>query len=302
MKLKEVIEILEAATNPAVPRPYGLGRPNSYRGDYADLAFSQATNITVDEMLAHARSAIDATFEGYKGGQYTMTLDSEVYLADWGVYRGDEDVLPPSKLHALLDLPEAAVTKRIWSCKIGETVMTSMPKGADGPMRAAVSKAFKELTGFEPDFVFSGWNAELTTGEREVVDNAPAREEPLYRAEAAAWLMRCRGPGIRSVYATIDPNDQSYLNDRARELVNQEALYTREELLKEFDDVRRMVEKVGAMMDSGAGVMIQGPGWFIPDEVMLKVITFFRTEEARGQEAGELHNAVTACFRQQGAV
>jgi hypothetical protein len=58
---------------------------------------------------------------------------------------------------------------RIWSCKIGETY--SVPHGADLPMRQAVAKAYRELTGEEPDFIFSGWGAELTESERAVVED-----------------------------------------------------------------------------------------------------------------------------------
>lgn len=58
---------------------------------------------------------------------------------------------------------------RIWSCKIGEVAST--PQGADFPMRDAITKAYREVTGEEPVFIFSGWGAELTEGERAVVEN-----------------------------------------------------------------------------------------------------------------------------------
>jgi hypothetical protein len=56
----------------------------------------------------------------------------------------------------------------IWSCTIGE--VDSVLEGADSPMREAVRKAYVELTGQEPKFIFSGWGAELTEVEREVVE------------------------------------------------------------------------------------------------------------------------------------
>jgi len=58
---------------------------------------------------------------------------------------------------------------RIWYCKIGEVAST--PDGADMPMRQAVAKAYRELTGEEPVFIFSGWGAELTEPERAVVED-----------------------------------------------------------------------------------------------------------------------------------
>lgn len=54
----------------------------------------------------------------------------------------------------------------IWTCKIGETLARLLPSGADAPMRAAVERAYVNLTGREPDFLFSGWGGELTEAER----------------------------------------------------------------------------------------------------------------------------------------
>lgn len=38
-------------------------------------------------------------------------------------------------------------------------------------MREAVARAYREITGRDPDFIFSGWGAELTEGECAVVEN-----------------------------------------------------------------------------------------------------------------------------------
>lgn len=59
---------------------------------------------------------------------------------------------------------------KIWSCKIGE--VDSLPiSGADHPMRQAVEKAYKEITGEDCKFCFSGWGAELDEIERAVVED-----------------------------------------------------------------------------------------------------------------------------------
>ncbi len=58
---------------------------------------------------------------------------------------------------------------QVWECKIGEVDRKKLPKGSDGPMRQAVAMAFRKLTGEDPDFIFSGWNAELTESERDCV-------------------------------------------------------------------------------------------------------------------------------------
>lgn len=68
---------------------------------------------------------------------------------------------------------------KIWFCKIGE--VGSVSKGADAPMRQAVIAAYKELTGADPSFLFSGWGAELTESERAVVED----REPLASGRTA---------------------------------------------------------------------------------------------------------------------
>jgi len=63
-----------------------------------------------------------------------------------------------------------------WYCKIGETPRSLLPSGSDLPMREAISRAYREITGREPVFLFSGWGAELTEPERAVVEDRPPRD------------------------------------------------------------------------------------------------------------------------------
>lgn len=60
----------------------------------------------------------------------------------------------------------------IWYCKIGSADV-ALPNGADSPMRDAVEQAFRDLTGQENDFCFSGWRSELTESEEAVINNRP---------------------------------------------------------------------------------------------------------------------------------
>ncbi|VVC06105.1 Uncharacterised protein [uncultured archaeon] len=57
----------------------------------------------------------------------------------------------------------------IWECKIGCADGMKLPAAADMPMRYAIREAYMKLTGDEPDFIFSGWGANLTYSERKVV-------------------------------------------------------------------------------------------------------------------------------------
>jgi hypothetical protein len=83
MVLKELIEALEKA-DPAKVVPCGFKNPHSYRGYYRDLAFEPALRITAGEMLAAAKSALGQTYQGWKGGDYTMESYTPVWLAEMG--------------------------------------------------------------------------------------------------------------------------------------------------------------------------------------------------------------------------
>ncbi|MDR0532523.1 MAG: hypothetical protein LBH01_01055 [Verrucomicrobiales bacterium] len=59
----------------------GFGNPHSYRGNYAELAFEPRAGVSIGDMLAAARSAVGAVFQGYKGGHYRMSELTQVWLA-----------------------------------------------------------------------------------------------------------------------------------------------------------------------------------------------------------------------------
>ena len=83
LSLGEIIERLK--NEPADNRlAIGFCLGLSYRGYYECLAFKPAMNVTVELMLIEAQRCVGRTFDGYKGGEYEMTLDTECYLADWG--------------------------------------------------------------------------------------------------------------------------------------------------------------------------------------------------------------------------
>lgn len=62
---------------------HGFGKPHSYRGTYRELGFEPVKDTSIGEMLAAAKSALGATFQGYKGGDYTMNEWTECHLAWW---------------------------------------------------------------------------------------------------------------------------------------------------------------------------------------------------------------------------
>ena len=67
--------------------PILLGEAHSYRGYYIDLAFAPLYDTeprTVKEALDAAEDAHGKTFEGYKGGEFTMEGDTPVWYSHYG--------------------------------------------------------------------------------------------------------------------------------------------------------------------------------------------------------------------------
>lgn len=100
LTLSQVIEALSAAPQDRV-LAQGFDCPHSWRGRYAELAFAPAEHVTVASMLACARVALDGTFEGYKGGHFTMTGGAPVNL-DFPGNSGGDSGLTRERLAAML--------------------------------------------------------------------------------------------------------------------------------------------------------------------------------------------------------
>ncbi len=79
MYLKQLIEWLEKQDPEAVVKD-GFGSPHSDRGHYENLGFNPVEETTFGAMLENARSALGATFEGYKGGDYTMHEYTDCFI------------------------------------------------------------------------------------------------------------------------------------------------------------------------------------------------------------------------------
>ena len=88
MVLKELIEWLESQPADAVVR-FGFSEPHSYRGYYDELAFDPAKDVTIGSMLAYAKSAVNQTFGGWKGGEYTMSEYTDCWISYYGHASGD---------------------------------------------------------------------------------------------------------------------------------------------------------------------------------------------------------------------
>jgi hypothetical protein len=81
--------------------PVGFHHPYSYRGYYELLAFEPKENTTVGEMLQTAKSALGATFIGWKGGEFTIDEHTVCYIAVEGTC-WDSDLIGPILLKYML--------------------------------------------------------------------------------------------------------------------------------------------------------------------------------------------------------
>jgi hypothetical protein len=102
--LKQVIDHLRSL--PADMRVKdGFSNPHSYRGYYEDLAFEPKADCAVRDMLEAAESALGTTYEGWKGGAFTMTEYTDCWLAKRGAC-GIPIVIPGME-KPFYSLPEA---------------------------------------------------------------------------------------------------------------------------------------------------------------------------------------------------
>lgn len=83
MNLGQLIKKLEKLPADLTVR-HGFHHPHSYRGFYDRVAFEPKEHITIGEMLACAREAVGAVYDGYKGGSYKMDESTWVYIAYYG--------------------------------------------------------------------------------------------------------------------------------------------------------------------------------------------------------------------------
>ena len=83
MTLGRFIEILEQL--PDDMKIDGLHSPHSYRGYYCDLAFERCERKTVRETIQMLRECLGEKFEGYKGGDFYMTKNTPIWIAQYGI-------------------------------------------------------------------------------------------------------------------------------------------------------------------------------------------------------------------------
>jgi hypothetical protein len=81
MKLGEVKAAFDALENNGFVFSNGFIIPHAYRGDYHQVAFQPAKNISLAEIKCHIYSALNDSFVGYFSGHYTYDENTQVNLS-----------------------------------------------------------------------------------------------------------------------------------------------------------------------------------------------------------------------------
>jgi hypothetical protein len=105
--LGQLIDTLKSADQSLLVAD-GFTEPDSWRGVYAFLRFSPARNTFVKDMLFYAHGAIGATFEGYKGGNYTMNRETPVFIDGYGESNPETAAITEERLERMLMVTVAA--------------------------------------------------------------------------------------------------------------------------------------------------------------------------------------------------
>lgn len=87
--LGSLIEKLRAEGEDAFVAP-ALGSPHSYRGYYSELCLEiVGSSMPAAQLAEMLEQCLDATFEGYKGGDFTMNQYTDVWIGEYGTSYGD---------------------------------------------------------------------------------------------------------------------------------------------------------------------------------------------------------------------
>ena len=83
MTLGELIAALKGLPSDQVID--GFTRPHSYRGYYSDLAFEPSEEkMMVKNLLVMVEPCLGRTFQGYKGGDFTMHKSTPCWISHYG--------------------------------------------------------------------------------------------------------------------------------------------------------------------------------------------------------------------------
>ena len=121
MKLSEVKAAFDALENNGFVFTDGFITPHAYRGDYHQVAFQPAKNISLAEIKCHLYSALNDTFMGYHSGFYEYDENTPVNLSLNGVCNNDDhenfEKLVTNMLNEYNDADHTSAPKKVRKTK-----------------------------------------------------------------------------------------------------------------------------------------------------------------------------------------
>ena len=87
--IKRLAPVAESHPDAVIRHAFDPDTAHSWRGDYFKLSFDPAENVRLADMVAALFDAIGETYDGYKGGEYTMHETTAVYMDEWGTCSGN---------------------------------------------------------------------------------------------------------------------------------------------------------------------------------------------------------------------
>jgi len=84
MTLGELIDKLSAYPDQDAVFKIGFKNPDSWRGSYDEIAFEPAKDVPLKIILKQAEDCLGTTFQGYKGGEFTMYGDTPIHIDAYG--------------------------------------------------------------------------------------------------------------------------------------------------------------------------------------------------------------------------
>lgn len=146
---------------------------------------------------------------GGEGAWYLLSVSEPVHPIPSGYVPVDT---VPSVVHPVDQPPGVGSSPAIaWQCLIG--VRSPIPVGnwGDVPMRRAVADEFRRVTGHAPDYCFSGWSAQPTPEQWDVIhDDWRGAQTPDADAPTASTTIRDAGEAVREARHLVRDHEHLY--------------------------------------------------------------------------------------------
>ena len=163
--VEEVVKNITSGALYVVQEVYGLSKNTQRMIGLLELV--DDTQSKDYSLIVGIRNSNDKSFPASLAlGNYVHATSSLAFSSEVLLARGNRETNMTAK------------SENIWTCTIGG-MTEDLANGSDLPMRQAIQRAFRDVTGTNSAYCFSGWGGSLTEGQRAVVENRPQPDPAL---------------------------------------------------------------------------------------------------------------------------